>query len=456
MTAAVVNHESAMTNDLVAKSALDVDWPKIGRLGAILALALVFMALTGMPVGLDRRLLIDPVLSLGYLALLWLPFLFGRIVANEVVLEGMSATKKGPRDIVAGASVGALGGLGLSVLALLLNSFDLRDPLVNWSPALLEFLNFGRGNAVGLVAWIIVCAALGAFGASLHLMTERVRRAVLTVILAVTGIAIFESFIIDLVDPLKGVLYSKTGGLTLVSALVVAALALAMSLGGGGDRIRAVKSSYDTASDSERSRQTAMFIGIAAVALIIIPMITGKITQELLANVGIFLLLALGLNIVVGLTGILDLGYVAFFAVGGYTTAVLTSANRGEDWPSVVPRNDSLAVGSCCNRSYCRSRRPVHWCSGHPDARRLPRYRHARIWRDHPPLVPVRLAEWLLQRCPGHHQHRACELRLVRSEGNRPQVGLLPGVGLCRDFHLRVMAVGAVTTRTGVDGRARG
>ncbi|MEE2806645.1 MAG: branched-chain amino acid ABC transporter permease, partial [Actinomycetota bacterium] len=36
---------------------------------------------------------------------------------------------------------------------------------------------------------------------------------------------------------------------------------------------------------------------------------------------------ALGLNIVVGLAGILDLGYVAFFAVGGYTTAVLTSPN---------------------------------------------------------------------------------------------------------------------------------
>ena len=77
----------------------------------------------------------------------------------------------------------------------------------------------------------------------------------------------------------------------------------------------------------ERTRQTAIFIGAAAIAFIIIPMITGKITQELLANVGIFLLLALGLNIVVGLAGILDLGYVAFFAVGGYTTAVLTSAN---------------------------------------------------------------------------------------------------------------------------------
>ena len=42
--------------------------------------------------------------------------------------------------------------------------------------------------------------------------------------------------------------------------------------------------------------------------------------------VGVYILLALGLNVVVGLTGMLDLGYVAFFAVGAYTTGKLTSA----------------------------------------------------------------------------------------------------------------------------------
>ena len=50
------------------------------------------------------------------------------------------------------------------------------------------------------------------------------------------------------------------------------------------------------------------------------------------------MLLALGLNIVVGLAGILDLGYVAFFAVGGYTTADAHLAKLGaSDWPELVP-----------------------------------------------------------------------------------------------------------------------
>src|SRR3954454_16649247 len=39
----------------------------------------------------------------------------------------------------------------------------------------------------------------------------------------------------------------------------------------------------------------------------------------------IYMLLALGLNIVVGFAGLLDLGYAAFFAIGGYTVAFLTA-----------------------------------------------------------------------------------------------------------------------------------
>ncbi len=46
---------------------------------------------------------------------------------------------------------------------------------------------------------------------------------------------------------------------------------------------------------------------------------------EVATQVGIFAALALGLNIVVGLAGLLDLGYVAFFAVGAYSWAIFGS-----------------------------------------------------------------------------------------------------------------------------------
>src|SRR5512139_1307739 len=50
----------------------------------------------------------------------------------------------------------------------------------------------------------------------------------------------------------------------------------------------------------------------------------------------LFVMLALGLNIVMGETGLLNLGYIAFFAFGAYTTALLSSPKFGLQWPFVV------------------------------------------------------------------------------------------------------------------------
>ncbi|HTJ25567.1 MAG TPA: ABC transporter ATP-binding protein [Candidatus Limnocylindria bacterium] len=48
-----------------------------------------------------------------------------------------------------------------------------------------------------------------------------------------------------------------------------------------------------------------------------------------LADAGAFVLLALGLNVVVGFAGLLDLGYAAFFAIGSYAFAMLASPQFG-------------------------------------------------------------------------------------------------------------------------------
>jgi ABC-type branched-subunit amino acid transport system permease subunit len=57
------------------------------------------------------------------------------------------------------------------------------------------------------------------------------------------------------------------------------------------------------------------------------------------ANAGVFVLLALGLNVVVGLAGLLDLGYAAFFAIGAYTYAYGASGFTGLNipfWPMLL------------------------------------------------------------------------------------------------------------------------
>ena len=57
------------------------------------------------------------------------------------------------------------------------------------------------------------------------------------------------------------------------------------------------------------------------------------------ASAGVFVLLAVGLNVVVGLAGLLDLGYAAFFAIGAYTYAYGASPFSGLDvpfWPMLL------------------------------------------------------------------------------------------------------------------------
>src|SRR6476469_7741772 len=49
-------------------------------------------------------------------------------------------------------------------------------------------------------------------------------------------------------------------------------------------------------------------------------------------QIQIFIMLALGLNITVGFAGLLDLGYAAFFAIGAYTTALLSSGQLNIAW----------------------------------------------------------------------------------------------------------------------------
>ena len=51
----------------------------------------------------------------------------------------------------------------------------------------------------------------------------------------------------------------------------------------------------------------------------------------------IFVLVALGLNVVVGLAGLLDLGYVGFYAVGAYVVGVLTSQHASLPWIAALP-----------------------------------------------------------------------------------------------------------------------
>ena len=63
-----------------------------------------------------------------------------------------------------------------------------------------------------------------------------------------------------------------------------------------------------------------------SLCLLVAPLLLGSVISEVLGTVMVFALLGIGLNIVVGYAGLLDLGYVFFFALGAYSVALLTGA----------------------------------------------------------------------------------------------------------------------------------
>ena len=320
-----------------ARPALAQDWRRLVRMGAIAGFGQIFIGLSNMPVRLDERVIVKPVLSLGYLALLILPFAAGHRVGHQGRREGVPASAAGAHEALGGAACGALTGGGLSLLAVLLANFDLRDPLVNWSPMLLELLSFDNETWFAVVIWLVIGAVVGAVAGTLRLLSPRIRRAVVTMALAVVGAAVLEPLVVDLAEGmgLEGLtdrLYARRGGVAWKGAIGLAAVSGALAVLARG-RLRQARAGIAALEGPKRARTNGLIIIATAAALVILPLFAGKLTNELLANVGLFVLLALGLNVVVGLAGILDLGYVAFFAVGSYTAAVLTAATS----PRITP-----------------------------------------------------------------------------------------------------------------------
>ena len=78
---------------------------------------------------------------------------------------------------------------------------------------------------------------------------------------------------------------------------------------------------------------------MVAVALLVLPLLLqqgGNAWVRIVDMALLYVLLALGLNIVVGYAGLLDLGYVAFFAVGAYLYALLGSPHLAEAFPFIA------------------------------------------------------------------------------------------------------------------------
>jgi branched-chain amino acid transport system permease protein len=297
---------------------------KIGLIGGISA---VLLALIGMVEAFSQRDIINQVISMGHTLLLLVAVFMGYLAAKRT-------TRSGPFWILGNSFVSGLIVGGLLALFVIVGSLiNLRKVFVNAMPILYELLTFKQGTQVGALLLLGGGALSGILAGLFFLSPPLLRRVLIIPLAGIVGAGVLQDMLrptFALWGPLAIInewLYTANG-LTIHGAIglfiLIAAIIYLWARKGNS-----VRSGLQRLPPRSKRTLRITSLLILLFVLFMLPQVLGLFLSEVLTIVGLYVLLGLGLNIVVGYAGLLDLGYVAFFAIGAYTVAILTSPELG-------------------------------------------------------------------------------------------------------------------------------
>ncbi len=283
-----------------------------GLIGGVIAVAI---ALQGLILAFSTRAIVGGIINTG-VALLLLTFL----VAGYVACRSSGATDF-KRILAAGALAGLAASALLVVLVIVGDAINLGEMMINATGQLYDQLTFGLGRTTGSGALLFIGLVSGLAAALLYLAPYRVRRAILVGAAAVLSFGLLRDLMVTTFSELTIVtrfLY-LSNGLSPIGAITVFVVAAVLDYA-WARRGTQIRTAVRTRPPVRRS-----LIVLGFIFLLLLPQIGGLYVSDVLDTVGLYLMMGLGLNIVVGFAGMLDLGYVAFFAIGAYTMGILTS-----------------------------------------------------------------------------------------------------------------------------------
>jgi branched-chain amino acid transport system permease protein len=296
------------------------------RLGLIGGASLALLSLIGMVEAFSHREIISEVISMGQTLLLLTAVFIAYLAAARGLGRG--------QVLGAGITAGVIMAAMLALLVLLGHVVNMRQVFINASPALFQTLTFQQEELwAGLGLLLLAGVLIGLSAGLLVILPHRPRHVLITGLCGVAIVGLLQDMISPILSEWSWLadfseLLFPGNGLSVSGAIglfvVVVVLKAIWSFKGPAmqDRIRALP------PGSRRSLNlAALLIGVGV--LLVLPQVLGLFLSEVMTIVGLYVLLGLGLNIVVGFAGLLDLGYVAFFAIGSYTLAILTSPELG-------------------------------------------------------------------------------------------------------------------------------
>ncbi len=297
------------------------------RIGLIGGVVEVLLALIGMIEAFSQRDIISHVISMGHTLLLLVVLFMAYLSAKQTTSNKLLQVLR--NSALSGLIVGGI----LALLVILGNCINLRKVLINASPLLYKLLTFDQGVAGSIPLLIGGGALAGFFAGLLYLSPTLTRRVLIVSFGCVVGAGVLQDLLrptFALWGPLSIInewLFTANG-LTFYGAIGLFLL-IAAFLTFWAQKGNAIRFGIDRLSPKRRSALKVTTLLLLFIILLALPQILGLFLSEVLTIVGLYVLLGLGLNIVVGFAGLLDLGYVAFFAIGAYTVAVLTSPELG-------------------------------------------------------------------------------------------------------------------------------
>jgi branched-chain amino acid transport system permease protein len=311
-------------------------WKQVFLVGLLSAGAAFYVTLVGIVGTFEDRDIIEDVITLGEAILLLTAIAAGYFGA-------LRAPEGSTNRIIGSAIAGFMAGAALSLLLLIGPAIGLREYLPNASPQLYDLISGSeilgidhdwRGGAVAPHFWFpaFIGIGLGALGGLLTLLPRHVR---VLIILAVAGLAMMGLFAGILRGPMLqngefavlGRQLFASNGLRLPGAILVLGIVFLVYivhvLFKPAQRVKAIP--------DKKKKHPAVVLTLSGFLLLIVVLLplgfTGFI-PSVVALIALYALMGLGLNITLGLAGLLDLGFVAFFAVGAYTVGLLTSVGE--------------------------------------------------------------------------------------------------------------------------------
>ncbi len=294
------------------------------RLGLIAGLVAVSLSMIGMIELLSGRDLIANVLTLGQV------FLFAAPIAMAYqAIRYFDTEENRNQALIHSGLAGLAAALPLVLLIVLATNLDIRQFLPNVSPALVDILTFGMGAVVGSIVLLVISTIVGILTAVVFLLPEQYRRPLLNGLLYTLIIGVFSENLAERLRTFFGAGFSKFlfAGKSMKLFVAIGLFLIVIGFTFWWDRKgKDVKSRFAAQTPQQATRNKQISRGLLIGFLLILPILLGSYLSEVTNNVLIYVLMGFGLNIVVGFAGLLDLGYVAFFAIGAYVMALLTSS----------------------------------------------------------------------------------------------------------------------------------